>query len=308
MPDSCADNGVSGGRPNARARLAELLRAASVEIYAHKDTGETLSGFFQTGADVYISYLPGDDYRKRVAVAASVRRAGFNPVMHVPARQMTSRDCLDDFLGLSRQEAAVERVLLIAGDSARPRGPFKSSLDIILSGLLQRHGIGHIDVAGHPEGHSSVANDQLGQILRAKRDAAREAGLGFAIVSQFCFDPRPIADWLRELHGNGFEVPIRIGLAGPANPMTLLKFALRCGVGNSLAALQKHASTVGHLLRDTGPEGVVRGLGPVLLEPAGRYVERFHFFPFGGVAKTSAWLRQNLALLDADDRPNSKTI
>lgn len=304
MPDSCADNGVLASHHNPRARLAELLRAASLEIYAQKGTGETLAGFFRAGADIYISYLPGDDYRKRVAVAASVRRAGFNPVMHVPARQMTSRDCLDDFLGLARQEAGVERVLLIAGDSARPRGPFESSLDIILSGLLQRHSIGYVDVAGHPEGHSSLANDQLGQILATKCDAARAAGLGFAIVSQFCFDPRPIADWLRALHRSGFDVPIRIGLAGPANPMTLLKFALRCGVGNSLAALQKHASTIGHLLRDTGPEGVVRGLGPVLLEPAGRCVESFHFFPFGGIVKTSAWLRQNLALLDADERPH----
>ncbi len=302
MPHSLTDNGVLEGRPDARARLAELLRAASLEIYAQKDTGETLAGFFQAGADVYISYLPGDDYRKRVAVAASVRSAGFNPVMHVPARQMTGHDCLDDFLGRAREEAGVERVLLIAGDTARPRGPFDSSLDIIQSGLLQRHGIGHVDVAGHPEGHSSVASDQLGHILATKRDAARAAGFGFAIVSQFCFDPRPIADWLRALHRDGFEVPIRIGLAGPANPMTLLKFALRCGVGNSLAALQKHASTVGHLLRDTGPDGVVRGLGPVLLEPAGRFVESFHFFPFGGIAKTSAWLRQNLALLDADGR------
>ena len=71
------------------ARLAELLRAASLEIYAEKDTGERLAEWFVPGTDVYISYLPGDDYRKRVAVAASVRRAGFNPVLHLPARQMT---------------------------------------------------------------------------------------------------------------------------------------------------------------------------------------------------------------------------
>jgi methylenetetrahydrofolate reductase (NADPH) len=298
MPESPMKTSSAEGNPPINARLAELLRAASLEIYAEKDTGERLAEWFESGTDVYISYLPGDDYRKRAAVAASVRRAGFNPVLHLPARQMTSRDCLDDFLARTAQEAQIRRVLLIAGDTARARGPFDSSLDIIATGLLQRHGISHIDVAGHPEGNVGISRERLNNILAAKRDAAKQAGLGFAIVSQFCFDPRPIADWLRDLHAESFEVPIRIGLAGPANPLTLLKFALRCGVGNSLAVLQKHTSTVGRLLRDAGPDGVMRGLGPVLTQPAGRYVESFHFFPFGGIAKTSAWLKSNLAMLE----------
>jgi methylenetetrahydrofolate reductase (NADPH) len=299
MPKPAMTSCTADSTSSADARLAELLRAASLEIYAAKDSGESLAAFFAPGTDVYISYLPGDDYRKRVAVAGSVRRAGFNPVLHVPVRQMTSSDCLDDFLGLAAHEAQVERVLLIAGDAARARGPFDSSLEVIASGLLQRHGIGRIDVAGHPEGNVGLSRERLNHILAAKRDAARSAGLGFAIVSQFCFDPRPIADWLMDLHANGFDVPVRIGLAGPANPTALLRFALRCGVGNSLTALQKHASTIGRLLKDAGPEGVVRGLGPVLTQPAGRHVESFHFFPFGGIAKTSAWLKTNLAMLEA---------
>jgi methylenetetrahydrofolate reductase (NADPH) len=286
----------------ANARLAELLRAASLEIYAVGDSGETLIKSFSPGVDIYISYLPGDDYKRRTAIAGSVRRAGFNPVLHLPARQMTSRDCLDDFLGLAAQTAQVERVLLIAGDAARARGPYESSLEIIDSGLLQRHGVRCVDVAGHPEGNVSLSREKLNRILAAKRDAAESAGLRFGIVSQFCFDPRPIADWLVDLHANGFDIPIRLGLAGPANPMMLLKFALRCGVGNSLTALQKHASTAGRLLKDTGPDGVMRGLGPVLTQPAGRCVESFHFFPFGGLAKTSAWIRTNLEMLGTPQR------
>jgi methylenetetrahydrofolate reductase (NADPH) len=303
MPQRARDPFVADSIFSANAHLAELLRAASLEIYAANDSGESLAKFFVPGTDVYISYLPRDDYRSRAAIAGSVRRAGFNPVLHLPVRQMTSRDCLDDFLGLAARAAQVERVLLIAGDAARARGPFESSLEIIESGLLQRHGVRSVDVAGHPEGNVGLSRERLNLILAAKRDAAKAAGLRFGIVSQFCFDPRPITDWLVDLHANGFDVPIRIGLAGPANPTTLLKFALRCGVGNSLMALQKHASTVGRLLKDTGPEGVVRGLGPVLTQAAGRCVESFHFFPFGGLAKTSAWMRTNLEMLETPHLP-----
>ena len=49
--------------------------------------------------------------------------------------------------------------------------------------------------------------------------------------------------------------------------------------------------TIGRLLRDTGPDGVVRGLGPTLVGEIGAKVENFHFFPFGGLAKTSAWIK-----------------
>ena len=66
---------------------------------------------------------------------------------------------------------------------------------------------------------------------------------------------------------------------------------MRCGIGNSVSAVQKHVGTIGRLLRDTGPEGVVRGLGDVLAGEAGARVENFHFFPFGGLAKTSAWIK-----------------
>ena len=297
MRQQASDPVVADSISSASAHLAKLLRAASLEIYAANDSGESLAKFFTPGTDIYISYLPGDDYRSRAAIAGSVRRAGFNPVLHVPVRQMTSRDCLDDFLGLAARVAQVERVLLIAGDAARARGPLESSLEIIESGILQRHGVHSVDVAGHPEGNLGLSRERLNLILAAKRDAAEAAGLRFGIVSQFCFDPRPIVDWLIDLYANGIDVPIRIGLAGPANPTTLLKFALRCGVGNSLMALQKHASTVGRLLKDAGPEGVIRGLGPVLTQAAGRCVESFHFFPFGGLAKTSAWMRTNLEIL-----------
>jgi methylenetetrahydrofolate reductase (NADPH) len=88
-------------------------------------------------------------------------------------------------------------------------------------------------------------------------------------------------------------------LAGPANPATLLKFALRCGIGNSISAVQKHVGTIGRLLKDTGPEGVVKGLGELLVSETGVNVEAFHFFPFGGLAKTSRWIRDALAELEA---------
>ena len=188
----------------------------------------------------------------------------------------------------------MKRLLLIGGDSTRARGDYATSLQVIESGVLQACGITHVDVAGHPEGNVGLSHERLMKVLIDKRDAAHAAGLGMSIVTQFSFDPRPLEQWLMSIHKEGLNVPVRLGLAGPANPATLLKFALRCGIGNSISAVQKHVGTIGRLLKDTGPEGVVRGLGDVLMREEGACVEAFHFFPFGGLAKTSAWIRDAL--------------
>jgi methylenetetrahydrofolate reductase (NADPH) len=278
----------------ANARIAQLLRSATLEVYS-KNAPNELGASLAAGTDVYVSYLPGDDMAKRVEIAKALRNGGFNPVLHVPARQMLSVDYLAEYIAVSAAAAKVNRVLLIAGDSTRARGPFSTSLDVIKSGVLQKHGIGHVDVAGHPEGNVGLSSSDLMRALIDKRDAARAEGISMAVVTQFCFDPHPISEWLKATSEAKLACPIRIGLAGPANPATLMKFALRCGVGNSVSALQKHVGTIGRLLRDTGPEGVVRGLAETLNGDLGEHVENFHFFPFGGLNKTTGWIADALA-------------
>jgi len=275
-------------------RIASLLRAATVEVY-EKNSPKVLDSYFRPGADIYVSYLPGDDFGERIKIARILHDAGYNPVLHLPARQIAGRQMLADYVGGAVEQGGVKRLLLIAGDSTRARGDYATSLQIIESGVLQQVGITHVDVAGHPEGNVGLSHERLMRVLIDKREAAKAAGLGYGIVTQFSFDPRPIEQWLGAIHEMGLDVPVRLGLAGPANPATLLKFALRCGIGNSISAVQKHIGTIGRLLKDTGPEGVVRGLGDVLVSDKGRCVEAFHFFPFGGLAKTSAWIKEALA-------------
>src|SRR5438093_10685450 len=130
------------------ARLSELLASASVEISSSGNQLEELAGRFAAGTDVTITFLPGDNYRHNVETATALRRAGFNPVPHIAAREMASRDALGDFLARARGEAGVSRILLIAGDVANTRGPFKSTRDVCASGLIEAHGITSVSVAG----------------------------------------------------------------------------------------------------------------------------------------------------------------
>jgi methylenetetrahydrofolate reductase (NADPH) len=267
-----------------------LLSSASVEVSSRGHQLQELRDNFQPGTDVTITFLPGDNYRHNVDTATALRRAGYNPVPHIAAREMATREALDDFLARARGEAGVSRILLIAGDAALARGPFRSSFDICSSGMIEARGISSVSVAGHPEGHPYLPDANAFAALQAWSDWGRETKIHVGVVTQFCFESAPILGWIGELDARGIDLPVIVGLAGPATPATLLKFALRCGVGNSMRSLRGQIGRFGRLLNDTGPDDVVRGLRSAPASAVAS-IAGFHLFPFGGLRKSSAWLR-----------------
>ena len=276
--------------PDAVRELDALLSSASVEVSSRGHQLSELRDHFSPGTEVTITFLPGDNYRHNIETAVALRRAGFNPVPHIAAREMPSREALDDFLARARGEADVARILLIAGDVAAAKGPFKSSFDVRTSGLIEARGIARVSVAGHPEGHPYLGMDATFGALEAWRDWGQQTKIRVDVVTQFCFESAPILGWIGELDARGIALPVIVGLAGPATPATLTKFALRCGIGNSIRSLRSQIGRFGRLLTDTGPDDVMRGLQSAPGE-ATASIAGFHLFPFGGLRKAAEWLR-----------------
>lgn len=275
--------------PASSQRLTALLSSASVEVSSRGHQLPELREHFRAGTDVTITFLPGDNYRNNVETAAALRRAGYHPVPHIAAREAASREALDDFLARLRGEADVTRILLIAGDVAAAKGPYRSSRDVCGSGLIEAHGIARLSVAGHPEGHPYLDTVHAFKALQAWRDWGQQADIRVDVMTQFCFESAPILDWIGDLDAH-VGLPVVVGLAGPASPATLTKFALRCGVGNSMRALRGQIGRFGRLLADNRPDDVVRGLQSAP-EAATASIAGFHLFPFGGLRKAGDWLR-----------------
>jgi methylenetetrahydrofolate reductase (NADPH) len=288
-PDRRIDKARSSAPASDRSqRIADLVRDVSIELSAGERGAEQLCrGFLPAGASVYINFAPHDSYHAIVDTAARLKRAGFRPVPHVAARYLTGRTQLDDFLARAAG-AGVEQVLVVAGDLDPPAGPFHSSLELIETGLLAKRGMRSVGVAGYPEGHPKIGNAALVAALAAKLRMLRADGIAPYIVTQFCFEAAPIVDWLGHVRALGIDAPVRIGLAGPASIATLAKFAVRCGIGNSLVALVGGQTSIARLLIEAGPDKVVRALAAADL--AEHNVAGLHLFTFGGLVRTGKWL------------------
>jgi methylenetetrahydrofolate reductase (NADPH) len=285
------------------AELAELLRGYSVEVTPRSRAAiEVCREHLSPGTAVYIAFVPGETHHAVVATAAALQAAGFLPVPHVTARNVAGFAQLSDFLGRLAGEAGVTRALVIGGDLDRPAGPYPSSLELLQTGLFQQHGVRRIGLACYPEPHPRVSADLLEQAVLAKLVAVRGAGLDAWLVSQFCFESAPILRLLERLRALGIEEPVRVGLAGPADHRRLWKYALHCGLGNSIRALGTRADTVANLLVRRAPDDIVRALAAARRRDPSLGIDGIHLFTFGGVASAASWSNALLAAAPAATR------
>lgn len=272
-----------------------LLRGHSIEITARDgDKVSLLSGRIPPGTPVAVTFLPGEDATMRVLAARRLREAGFTPVPHISARRLQSKSELDDFLAAVTDQASVDRVFVVAGDLPEAAGPFADALAVIRSGLLARHGIEQVGIAGYPDGHPTISRGALDAALRDKIGALRDEGHDAWIATQFGFDADPILPWLATLRSTGIDVPVRLGIAGPASVGALLRFAARCGVGVSAKVLAKYGLSLTQLLGNAGPGPLISDLA-ARLDPAVHGDVRLHFYPFGGLQKTANWIQSHSA-------------
>jgi methylenetetrahydrofolate reductase (NADPH) len=291
-------------RPMASAaELAALLRGYSVEVTPRRRSAiEACRDHLAPGTEVYIAFVPGETHQAVVTTAAGLRAAGLVPVPHVTARNVASSTQLDDFLGRLAGEAGVTRALVIAGDLDRPAGPYPSSLELLRTGLFEQHGLGRIGLACYPEAHPKIGADLLEQALLAKLEAVRGAGLDAWLVSQFCFEAAPILRLLERLRALGVREGVRVGLAGPADRRTLWKYALHCGIGNSIRALGSRPDAVANLLVRRAPDDIVRALAAARRRDPSLGIEGIHLFTFGGVASAASWANGLFAAAPAPER------
>ncbi len=219
--------------------------------------------------DVYITMLPGTDYRDVAKKAEELVRSGYNPIPHFPARSIKDLDELKNYVKMCK-DFGVKQALVIGG-GREPIGKYHCSLQLLETGLFQGMKIG---IAGHPEGSPDISDSELEKAMKEKTPLADY------IVTQWLLDPSVIGNFIKRQ-----TLPVHVGITGPLKISSLIKFASIVGAKNSLNFLKSNTSKAFDLLKPKDPNELISKLQSL--------TENFHIYTFGGLKETNKWLIEN---------------
>lgn len=240
-----------------------------------------LADVLAPGTEIYLSALPRIAQERQIAAARAVRQAGFEPVVHLAARNFVSEDELASFL----TQTGARKCLVIAGDLNSPRGPFKDSQDVLQCDAFKGSAVEEVGIGGYPEGHPHIGDDEFARQFKAKVATIEASGRSASLISQFCFDVDKILHWLAWLRGVDAHIPISIGLAGPTDAAKLLKVALRCWVDLPMRSVR----SAPQILRGASAESIIASLEDGLKAQHESGPLHLHFYSFGGLERTAQW-------------------
>ena len=256
---------------------------------------ESFSDLLPKNTRVYLAHLETEDISAMIATAKRLNREGFTVMPHIPARLIQNQATLNDWISMYQNEAGVDEALLLAGGSKKPVGDFDSSIQLIESGLFDKAGFKRLHVAGHPEGSKDIdpsgGTKSVTEALSWKQEFSKRTDASMAIATQFCFDADVVKKWADSIKENGIDIPIHIGIAGPAKLQTLLKFSVECGIGPSMKVLTKRAKDLTTLLLPYKPTQILNELAEYKSKDPESNIEQVHFFPIGGINQTVDWLK-----------------
>jgi methylenetetrahydrofolate reductase (NADPH) len=281
----------------ANSSINKFLDGYSIEVTPNAAAKiDNFSDVLPNNTRIYIAHIEGTPIEDMVKTAKRITEEGFVPMPHFPARIIKNENVLSEWINQYASEANVEEALVIAGGANNPYGNFDSSIQLIETGIFDKANFKRIHVAGHPEGNKDIdpdkSNKNVNKALSWKNEFAKRTDAKIAIATQFCFDSNTVIKWANDIHAMGIDLPIHIGIAGPAKLQTLLRYSIECGVGASIKILQKRALDLTKLLMPYEPTTIISELAEYKENHNDFNIEQVHFFPLGGTKTTAKWAKE----------------
>ncbi|MEU5592880.1 5,10-methylenetetrahydrofolate reductase [Streptomyces sp. NPDC020298] len=272
--------------------LRALLARVRYEVLPAKATEDKVLAHVPRDVVVTVTASPVKGLEPTLGLTERLTAHGYRVVPHVPARLLRDDTHLKEVAERLRA-AGVDDLFVPAGDADPPAGPYDAALPVLRRlGELGRP-FADMGITGYPESHPLIHDDLTVQAMWDKHAHATY------IVSNLCFDPRVLGDWITRIRRREVTLPVYVGVAGPVQRAKLLSMATKIGVGESTRFLTRHASW---FLRFAAPGGydpqrlLVRGTDALTGPSAG--VAGLHLFTFNQVAETERWRRALLDRLD----------
>ena len=273
-----------------KRNISEFLDGYSIEVTPHDmKKFDEIVGELREGTRVYVAHPPGSPIEDVLDTAIKFKQAGMRPVPHIIARKLSSKEQLAGALDTA-SKAGIDEALCIAGDIVVENNAYDASIEVLRTGLFGEYGFKEVGVAGHPEGSKAIGEERVAQALAEKVEFAKTAPFQVRFVTQFTFDGTVFTDWEAETSAQGIDLPIHVGMAGPASLRQLAKFAVMCGVGASARMIKNRTGATANLLKTQGPDPIITYIAKHRAANPDTRLKSAHIFAFGGVAKSARWV------------------
>jgi len=278
--------------------LEAFLKNFSIEVMPRTASKiENFKELLPQNTRVYVAHIEGTPINEMIETAKRLTDEGYNVMPHFPARIIESKEVLVNWINRYKNEAGVKDALLLAGGVNQPYGEFHSSMDLLDTGEFDKAGFKNLHVAGHPEGNMDIDTDgktkNVDSAISWKQEFSQKTDANMAITTQFCFESGPVIEWADRMASMGIDIPIHIGVAGPAKLQTMIKFSMACGVGASLRVLKRRAKDVTKLLLPFKPDQFLTELAEYKALNPNFLITNVHFFPLGGIKTNAKWTIEN---------------
>jgi len=271
--------------------VRRLLTSARFELMPFESFEEEIT-HLPAGATIAITTSPQLGIDATVERTEQAREQGFEVSPHIAARYVEDRDHLDDIA--SRLKAAgVEDIFVPGGDREEPAGAFESAHDLLVALDDLGYEFDEVGITGYPEGHDFLDEETLADAMD------RKAPYATYIVTQLCYDPETVVEWIERIRERGVDLPVEVGIPGVMKYQRLMEISQKVGVGDSIEFLRKTTGILGFVRQLVGsrgtyePDALVDGLAPYVGDD--HYGLRgIHIYTFNQTPDTEDWRHRRL--------------
>ena len=268
-----------------------LLRDARFELMPFDSFDDELT-YLPDGATIAITTSPQLGIERTVERAEQAAADGYEPVPHIAARYVEDTDHLKE-IARRLTEAGVTEIFVPGGDREEPVGEFESAYQLLVALDETEYSFEEVGITGYPEGHEFLDEETL----RTEMD--KKAPYATFIVTQICYDPDAVIEWIEKIRGRGVDLPVEVGIPGVMKYSRLLQISRKVGVGDSVKFLRKTTGVVDFVRQIVGsrgtykPDELVDGLGPYADDEEYR-ISGIHIYTFNQTTDTEDWRRGRL--------------
>jgi methylenetetrahydrofolate reductase (NADPH) len=266
--------------------VQQLLLDPRFELMPFDSFGEQM-GHLPDGARIAITASPSLGLDATVEWTEKAAAEGYEIVPHIAARYVRDRDHLDEVAGRVA-DAGITDVFVPGGDREEPVGEFESAYELLVALEELGYEFEEVGITGYPEGHHILDDGTLVESMERKEPHATY------IVTQICYDPDAVIEWVEGLRERGVGLPVEVGIPGVMKYQRLLNISQRVGVGDSISFLRKTSGILGFVKQLVGsrgkytPDQLVEGLAPYADDPD-YGVRGVHIYTFNQVPDTEEW-------------------